>query len=116
MTEKTRTETAWESKKFKAFVLSNLVWTCLIGACFIKYVNLDVYTSAVILIMVVAQGTVQTGYILGTAGLDAWQHVLEVVSRIITALVPGKDVDPDSEEPTAETPVPDENKNPPNQP
>lgn len=68
------------SKKFLAFMVSCVGWDALIGIMVFKYCPLDQWSTIVILSMVVVQGVVQVGYIIGQAGLDALRSLFEIIT------------------------------------
>lgn len=68
------------SKKFLAFMVSCLGWDILLGVMIYKYCPLDQWSTIVILSMVVVQGVVQVGYIIGQAGLDALRSLFEIIT------------------------------------
>jgi len=75
-----RSRGALASKKFWAFILSTTGWNILIGVGVAKYMPPDQWSTLVLLAMIVAQGVVEVGYIVGQAGLDALTALFDVIT------------------------------------
>lgn len=71
---------ALSSKKFWAFILSTTGWNILIGIGVMKYMPPDQWSTLVLLAMIVAQGVVEVGYIIGQAGLDALTALFDIIT------------------------------------
>lgn len=72
--------TALQSKKFWAFILSTTGWNVLIGIGVFKYMPPDQWSTVILLAMIVSQGVVEVGYIIGQAGLDALTALFDVIT------------------------------------
>jgi hypothetical protein len=67
-----------KSKKFVAYLVSELGWKILIGYIMFVYQNkIDHYAFMVLVTMVVTSGFIQIGYILGQAALDKYALVAQ---------------------------------------
>jgi len=81
------------SKKFVAYLLSQLSWTGLMGAILVIEVLTQVeHDQWLLLSMVVAQAFLQTGFILGQAGLDMFVRCAAVLRSGTSDAI--KDVQP----------------------
>ena len=66
------------SKKFIAFLISELVWKLILGYVLVSYkTKIDHYAFMVLLSIVITSGFLQIGYILGQAALDRYTAVAQ---------------------------------------
>lgn len=73
-------ETVQASKKFRAFAISTAGWNILILVAMYLYLPLTQWQMLVLLAMIVVQGVVQVGYIIGQAGLDALIALFDTIT------------------------------------
>lgn len=67
-----------QSKKFTAFLISELSWKILLFYVLMEYkTKIDHYAFMVILAIVVTSGFLQIGYVLGQAALDKYTAVAQ---------------------------------------
>ena len=67
-----------KSKKFIAYLISEMGWKGLIFAMLIQYGSkIDHYAFLVMVTMIVTSGFIQIGYILGQAALDKYANVAQ---------------------------------------
>lgn len=67
-----------KSKKFIAYLISELGWKFLIFYVIWEYqTKIDHYAFLVLISMIVTSGFMQIGYVLGQAALDKYAHVAE---------------------------------------
>jgi len=67
-----------KSKKFIAYLISELGWKCLILYVLIEYgAKIDHYAFLVLVTMIVTSGFIQVGYILGQVALDKYAQIAQ---------------------------------------
>ena len=67
-----------KSKKFIAYLISELGWKFLIFYVVWEYkTEIDHYAFMVLISMIITSGFMQIGYVLGQAALDKYAHVAE---------------------------------------
>ena len=67
-----------KSKKFIAYLISELGWKFLIFYVVWEYKTaIDHYAFMVLISMIITSGFMQIGYVLGQAALDKYAHVAE---------------------------------------
>ena len=67
-----------KSKKFIAYLISELGWKFLIFYVVCEYqTKIDHYAFMVLIAMIITSGFMQIGYVLGQAALDKYAHVAE---------------------------------------
>ena len=67
-----------KSKKFIAYIISELGWKILIFYVIWEYkTKIDHYAFMVLISMIITSGFMQIGYVLGQAALDKYAHVAE---------------------------------------
>lgn len=67
-----------KSKKFIAYLISELGWKFLIFYVVWEYkTKIDHYAFMVLITMIITSGFMQIGYVLGQAALDRYAHVAE---------------------------------------
>lgn len=76
----TSSQGAMASKKFKAFLIATLGWNILIGVGIYRWMPPDQWATIILLAMIVVQGVVEVGYIVGQAGLDALRSLFDVIT------------------------------------
>lgn len=65
-----------QSKKFAAFLISEVTWKIVLLYVLIEYgEKIDHYAFMVILALIITSGCLQIGYILGQAALDKYTAV-----------------------------------------
>lgn len=105
----TSAQGAMDSKKFKAFLISTLGWNVLIGVGIYKWMPPDQWATIILLAMIVVQGVVEVGYIVGQAGLDAMTHLFDTITpdSIFGMKVKPKAAKSSEDEKTDEKPIED---------
>ena len=67
-----------KSKKFIAYLISELGWKILIGLVLFQYSGkIEHYSFMLLIAIVVTSGFIQVGYILGQAALDKYSLLAE---------------------------------------
>ena len=67
-----------KSKKFIAYLISEIGWKFLIFYVVWEYqTKIDHYAFLVLIVMIVTSGFMQIGYVLGQAALDKYAYVAE---------------------------------------
>ena len=67
-----------KSKKFIAYLISELGWKVLIGLVLFQYSGkIEHYSFMLLITIVVTSGFIQVGYILGQAALDKYSMIAE---------------------------------------
>jgi hypothetical protein len=65
-----------KSKKFLAYLISEVGWKCsLFGVLYLYRAEIDYYAFFLLLAIVVTNGFLQIGYILGEVALDKYSRV-----------------------------------------
>lgn len=71
-----------KSKKFIAYLISELGWKALIFYVVWGYQSkIDHYAFMVLIAMIITSGFMQVGYILGQAALDKYTHIAETAVK-----------------------------------
>jgi hypothetical protein len=81
-------EPALQSKKFWAFLISTFGWDLLIGWAIYRWLPLTEWSTLILFGMVMVQGIVAIGFIVGQAGLEVLAHLFEVLGDIFGKVKP----------------------------
>lgn len=78
-----------KSKKFIAYLISELGWKILIFYVVWGYQSkIDHYSFMVLIAMILTSGFMQVGYILGQAALDKYTHLAETAVKASNEAAP----------------------------